>query len=100
MIIPTDRISAEALQGLVEEFITRDGTDYGEYEVALTDKVAEVSAQLSRGEVVVVYDTVTESVSLQTRQQALASEREQAYSNDADAEYQQWAYEEGNYGDS
>jgi len=31
--IPYDQLSPEALHGVVEEFVTRNGTDYGEVEV-------------------------------------------------------------------
>jgi uncharacterized protein YheU (UPF0270 family) len=34
-IIPVNKLSPEALQGVIEEFISRDGTDYGEMEVSL-----------------------------------------------------------------
>ena len=44
--IPYDQLSPEALQGVVEEFVTRDGTDYGEHEVSLETKINQVLAQL------------------------------------------------------
>lgn len=31
-IIPTERLSPEAIQSVIEEFILREGTDYGETE--------------------------------------------------------------------
>ena len=46
LIIPYDKVSPEALQGLIEEFATRDGTDYGAREVSLRSKVAQVRRQL------------------------------------------------------
>ena len=70
MIIPHDQLSPDALQGLIEEFITRDGTDYGEHEIPLTQKVEQVRRQLLRGDVVIVFDVATESISLLTRQEA------------------------------
>ncbi len=70
MIIPFERISPDALQGLVEEFITREGTDYGWEEVTLATKVEQVKQQLRRGEVVIVFDPASESVSLLTKHQA------------------------------
>jgi uncharacterized protein len=66
VIIPHQQLSADALQGLIEEFITREGTDYGHTEVALEAKVEQVRRQLERGEVVIVFDPATESVSLVT----------------------------------
>ncbi len=70
MIIPHQQLSADALQGLIESFIAREGTDYGAEEVPLANKVAQVRRQLERGEVVIAYDAATESVNLLTRQEA------------------------------
>jgi uncharacterized protein YheU (UPF0270 family) len=70
MIIPYEQISADALQGLVEEFITRDGTDYGEVEFSLEQKVKQVERQLARGDIVIVFDSASESVSILTRHDA------------------------------
>lgn len=70
MIIPHQQLSPDALQGLIEEFITREGTDYGLQEISLVDKVAQVKRQLEQGEVVIVFDTATETVTLLTQYQA------------------------------
>lgn len=70
MIIPHEQISADALQGLIEEFITREGTDYGETEVSLAQKVVQVKRQLDRGDVVIAFDSATESVSILTKNDA------------------------------
>lgn len=72
MIIPYQQLSADALQGLIEEFITREGTDYGWDEIPLDAKVAQVRRQIEKGEVVIVFDSATESVSLLTRHDARA----------------------------
>lgn len=69
MIIPFKQVSADALQGLIEEFIHRDGTDYGLVEASLEAKVAQVMRQLESGMVQVVFDAATESASLMTNQQ-------------------------------
>jgi uncharacterized protein YheU (UPF0270 family) len=37
-IIPVDKLSAEALNGVIKEFISRDGTDYGEVEASAEKK--------------------------------------------------------------
>lgn len=70
MIVPHHQISPDALQGLIEEFITREGTDYGAQEFSLAEKVQQVQQQLERGDVVVVFDAATESVSLLSRRDA------------------------------
>lgn len=70
MIIPHTQLSTDALHGLIEEFITREGTDYGWDEVPLSQKVAQVQRQIEKGEVVIVFDSASESVSLLTRRDA------------------------------
>lgn len=68
MDIPHHRLSASALRGLVEEFVTRDGTDYGETEVPLERKVSEVMRLLERGEARVVFDPGTQTSSIVPRE--------------------------------
>lgn len=62
--IPRESLSSEALRGLIEEFVTRDGTDYGAVERTLEEKVAAVERRLARGEVRIVFDPETESATL------------------------------------
>lgn len=67
MIVPWREISADALEELLREYVTRDGTDYGEQEVALETKVEQVREQLNRGLAVVWFDEATESVNILPR---------------------------------
>lgn len=69
MIIPPGSLSEEALQGVLEEFISRDGTDYGEEELSLEAKVARLKPQVMRGEVLIVFDEALEGVTLMTREE-------------------------------
>ncbi|MCC1497924.1 YheU family protein [Alcanivorax sp. 1008] len=64
MIVPWQDIPAESLQNLIEEFVSRDGTDYGEREIPLTTRVDQVREQLRRGKVVIWFDEATETISL------------------------------------
>lgn len=64
--VPHDALSPTALRNLIEEFVTRDGTDYGERERELEQKVAAVQRQLEHGTVRIVLDLQTESVTLLT----------------------------------
>ena len=73
MIVPWQQLAADTLQNLIEEFVTRDGTDYGESEIPLTTRVEQVQRQLHSGEVVIWFDSVTESVTLMTRRDADAA---------------------------
>ncbi len=69
MIIPPDQVSADALGGLIEEFITREGTDYGQIDFDLSVKVEQVKHQLDKGDIVIIFDSITESVNLMTKHQ-------------------------------
>ncbi len=64
MIIPHNRLSQEALQGLIEEFVTRDGTDTGYVDGTLEKSVNMVLRQLIRGDVFIVYDEATETANI------------------------------------
>ncbi len=69
VIVPPGQLSADALEGVVEEFITREGTDYGEFEFSLADKVQQVRAQLTAGSVYIVFDTRAETCTLMTKEE-------------------------------
>jgi hypothetical protein len=62
--IPFDALSAELLRAVIESFVGREGTDYGERERTLEEKVADVRRQLERGEARVVFDPESESVDI------------------------------------
>jgi len=64
ILIPYDQLSPEALTGVIEEFVTRDGTDYGEREVSLEEKTARVKRQLGTGKAVIVFDTELETCTI------------------------------------
>lgn len=57
-------LSSAALQGVIESFVLREGTDYGEKEFSLEQKVARVIAQLERGEARVMFDPNSESIDI------------------------------------
>jgi uncharacterized protein len=60
-------LSPAALRGVIESFVLREGTDYGEREYSLEEKVGHVLRQLERGEAVIVFDPETESVQIVRR---------------------------------
>lgn len=62
--IPYTELSTEALRGVVEYFVLREGTDYGAREYSLSGKVEHVLAQLRDGSARIVFDPVTESVDI------------------------------------
>ncbi|MFC3033351.1 YheU family protein [Pseudoalteromonas fenneropenaei] len=74
MLIPFQQLEASTLDNLIEQFILREGTDYGEYEVPLSTKIAQIKTQLKSGEAVIVYSELNESVDIISKQQFLASQ--------------------------
>lgn len=64
MDIPSSALAPDVLRALVEEFITREGTDYGEREASFEAKVNQVLRLLEAGKAKIVFDPETESVDL------------------------------------
>ena len=62
--VPYTTLSDETLERLIAEFVTRDGTDYGDTERPLADKIADVRRQLARGEAKIVYDPESETANI------------------------------------
>ncbi len=62
--VPHTELAQELLHAVVESYVLREGTDYGEREFSLQEKVAHVIGQLKRGEARIVFDPDTESVSI------------------------------------
>ena len=58
--IPYQELSADALEALIEEFVSRDGTDLAE----AGTKIAQVRSQLRSGAVIIVYDEASESANI------------------------------------
>lgn len=64
VVVPYTELAADLLHAVVESYVLREGTDYGEKEFSLEDKVSHVISQLKRGEVKIVFDPESESVSI------------------------------------
>lgn len=62
VVVPLDALRPETLRAVVEEFVTREGTDYGPREFDLDAKVEHVLRQLRRGEAQLSFDAVTGTV--------------------------------------
>ena len=62
--MPHAELSAATLRGVIESFVLREGTDYGERDVPHATKVAQVLRQLERGEARIMFDPVTQGVSI------------------------------------
>jgi uncharacterized protein YheU (UPF0270 family) len=64
VVLSSEQLSESALRGLVEEFVTRDGTDYGNAELSLEEKVARLERQIASGDAKIVFDPESETVNV------------------------------------
>ncbi|MFF7708976.1 YheU family protein [Pseudomonas sp. NPDC007930] len=55
MIIPFDALEPDTLTRLIEDFVTRDGTDNGD-ETPLQTRVLRVRQALAKGQAFIVFD--------------------------------------------
>jgi hypothetical protein len=62
--IPVNKLSPEALQGVINEFISRDGTDYGEMEVSPETNFRQAKDKLETGLAVLIFDDETETTNI------------------------------------
>lgn len=62
--VPHGELPPTTLRAVVESFVLREGTDYGERDASFESKVADVMRQLERREAVIVYDPVSDSVDI------------------------------------
>ena len=67
MEIPYQALSPDTLNNLIQELVTRDGTDYGDTEVSLQEKVRQVKLKLASGEAVIRYDEKLETCDIQLK---------------------------------
>ncbi|MBD2815689.1 YheU family protein [Xenorhabdus sp. Flor] len=68
MIIPWQQVEPDTLLNLIESFVLREGTDYGELEKTLEQKVQDVKRQLERGEALLVWSALHETVNIMPKE--------------------------------
>lgn len=64
LIIEPHRVSNVALESLIEEYILREGTDYGHAEPTLEDKKKKIKKQLETKKILIVFSQLTQDTSL------------------------------------
>ncbi len=67
MVIPWQDITPDTLENLIREFVLREGTDYGTVEVSLQEKIDQVKLLLEKGEAVIVFSELHETVDIQKK---------------------------------
>ncbi|MEX0444982.1 YheU family protein [Xenorhabdus sp. SGI246] len=68
MIIPWQQVEPDTLLNLIESFVLREGTDYGELEKTLEQKVQDVKHQLEQGEALLVWSELHETVNIMPKE--------------------------------
>ena len=66
--IPWESIESETLTNILAEYVTRDGTDYGEQEVPTDTKVSQVRRLLAQGTCVLIFQPEDQSLTLMDTQ--------------------------------
>ena len=64
MNIPWQQLSADTLTAILEEFASREGTDYGDVIYTLERKVEMLRRQLERGDIGITFDPQTQTCTL------------------------------------
>jgi hypothetical protein len=62
--VPYERLDPETLRNMIQEFVTRDGADWGEAGGALEEKVARVMQQLRNRQVKVVFELKSQTANI------------------------------------
>lgn len=62
--IPFEALSADALDGVIDDYVNREGTDYGHRDFDLQQKRDAVRRQLASGRAVITYDPSTQTTSI------------------------------------
>jgi len=75
MLIPYQQLDEMTLNNLIEQFILREGTDYGEVEFSLQQKTQQVHQQIKNGKIHILYSELEESVTLISDQEFRAAQK-------------------------
>src|SRR5262249_16734856 len=73
VVVPHDRLTPETLRALAEEFVTREGTDYGPVERSFAAKGQRVLRQIASGGAAIIYDGASDRTHVVRRDRMLAS---------------------------
>jgi len=64
MIIPWQDIETDTLDNLIKEFVLREGTDYGQSEITVDEKVEQVREQIKKGDAVILFSELHETIDI------------------------------------
>ena len=64
MIVPAEQLSPDTLNNILEAYVLQEGTDYGDQEITLEQKVEDVKQLLKQKKVFLVYSELHETVNV------------------------------------
>ena len=64
IVVPSTALAADTLRAVVESYVLREGTEYGERDYSLADKVAHVMRALERGEARIIFEPISQSIDI------------------------------------
>jgi uncharacterized protein YheU (UPF0270 family) len=64
LVVPHTELAVDVLRGVVESVVLREGTEYGEKEFSLEEKVAQLTRQLQLGAAQIVFDPTSQTVDI------------------------------------
>ncbi|AWH88543.1 YheU family protein [Limnobaculum parvum] len=79
MMIPWQQLAPETLESIIESFVLREGTDYGEHERSLQQKVDDVKRQLKSGQIILVWSELHETINIMPKDRFSDDMEEQPY---------------------
>jgi len=74
VVIPASALESEILRALIEDYVTREGTDYGHGDYSLDSKVDGVLTQLDRGTALIVFDPYLQQTNIVSAQEYHAAQ--------------------------
>jgi len=74
MLIPYQQLDEITLNNLIEQYILREGTDYGLVEFSLQEKTQQILEQIQNEEIHIIYSELEESVTLITNHELRAAQ--------------------------
>lgn len=64
MIIPYEELSLSALQGVIEQYVSRDGIDSSHVDLSFDKKIEQVKQNLKAGKAILVFDQITQTCNI------------------------------------
>ena len=63
-LIPYDSLAPDTLETILDDIVSRDGTDYGDYDLSVAQKRQQALQSLKKGEAVLLFDTESETIKM------------------------------------